>query len=175
MIDEYYPPITYKDMEYLFDIPILKLIQMTKYNEIKTKKIGNKIYVSIHSIKSILSNLQTDKKSIQRNIIKRKLLILKENKILQMSKIIRKIRTVNSVYQSLNKGGINGKRLPKTFTSNDINLIMNEMDNYSYIDNLSIDLKYTEIKDVILEVREMDLIYFTDTMSQKLNKLKLKG
>lgn len=175
MIDEFYPPITYKDMEYLFDIPISEFIKMSKYNEIETKKIGSKTYVSINSIKGILSNLQTDTKSIQRNMVKRKLMTLKENKILKMSKLITKMRTINNVYQSWNKGGINGKRFPKSFTSDDINLIINEMDNYSHIDKLSIDLRYSDIKGVILEVREMDLIYFTDTMSQKLKELKLKG
>jgi hypothetical protein len=173
---EYYPPITYKDMEYLFDIPISKLVKMSKYNEIKTKKIGSKTYVSINSIKGIISNLQTDIKSIQRNIIKRKLMKLKEDKILKLSKLIRQMRNINSVFQSYNKGGICGKRFSKNFTSSeDINLILNEMDNYSHIDDLSIDLRYSEIKGVVLEVREMKHIFFTDTMTQRLKELKLKG
>lgn len=171
---DYYPPITFKDMEYIFDVPKSKFVKMNLYNEIETETIGRKTYVSIKSIKTLLSSILYDKKSIQRNIIKRKLMSLKEDKILRMSKVIQSMRKINGMYQS-SLGGIHKKRQKKKFKSEDMNLILNEMDNFSYIEDLSIDLTYSEIKGVILEVREMNLVYFTDSMSQRLKDLKIKG
>jgi len=37
---DFYPPITYKDLEYIFDVPKSKFVKMALYREIKTKKIG---------------------------------------------------------------------------------------------------------------------------------------
>jgi len=175
VVDDFTPPITYADMEYIFDVPQSKFVKMAFYNEIKTKKIGRKIYVSIESIKDLLKSLTTDKKSVQRNIIKRKIITLREDKILKMSKIIKTMRTLNSVYKTNLKGGIGTKRMPKRWKSEDINLILLEMDNRVEFESLSIDVSYSEIKKIILEVREMDLVYYTDKMAVRLEELKLRG
>ena len=91
-----------------------------------------------------------------------------------MSKIIKMMRSLNNVYKTNLKGGIGKKRIPKHFKSEDINLILLEMENRVEFDSLSIDVLYSEIKKIILEVREMDLVYYTDTMAVRLEELKLK-
>ena len=49
------------------------------------------------------------------------------------------------------------------------------MDDKVEFESLSIDVSYSEIKKIILEVRAMDLVYYTDTMAVRLEELKLKG
>lgn len=173
--DDYYPPITLKDMEYLFDIPQSKFVKMAKYNEIDTQKIGQTTYVSVISLEKMISSLNSDRKSIQRKIIKRKLMAEKENKILEMSKLIKIMRRINGE-QKDRIGGVYKKRKPKKFySSNDLNLILNQMDDFATIESLSIDLTYSEIKKIILDVKEMNLVYYTDTMAVRLKELKIKG
>jgi len=98
----------------------------------------------------------------------------KEQKILDLAPLIKKMRMANNMCISFIGGNYN-KRKPNNFTVEDLNLILNNMDKYATIESLSIDLTYSEIKSVILEVREMDLVVFTDTVAERLKELKFEG
>lgn len=97
--DDFYPPITYKDMENIFDVPKSVFVEMHFLRQIETKKIGNKIYISINSIKNLLSSIPTDEKSIQRMYVKRKIMTWKEDQILKYANLIRTMRNSNETFK----------------------------------------------------------------------------
>ena len=172
--DDFYPPITYKDMENIFDVPKSVFVEMHFLRQIETKKIGNKIYISINSIKNLLSSIPTDEKSIQRMYVKRKIMTWKEDQILKYANLIRTMRNSNEKKKKNTLNPNKGKRLSDKRYS-DINLALFEINNNSHFEDLSIDnITYTVIKEIILEVRNMKLLKRTATVAENLKKFKLE-
>ena len=171
---DFYPPITYKDMENIFDVPKSVFVEMHFSRQLETKTIGKITYVSINSIKDLISSIPDDIKSIQRMCIKRKILTFKEDRILRYANLIRTMRNSNETFKKNSGNSLKAKRISDK-RYNEINLALLEINNNSYFEDLLIDnITYSQIKKIILEVRNMKTLKRTATVAENLKKFKLE-
>ena len=92
---EYYPPLDLEYLEDLLGISKTKVSHLVGNNDIKTKKMGNKIYVSNYSLNLFMDKVPKDRKEMEKRIIDRKIIELKEDKILQYAHYIKMMRNSN--------------------------------------------------------------------------------
>ena len=151
---EFYPPL---DLDYLEDLLGLSrsyVLNLVAGNEIKTKKIGNKIFVSNYSLHAFMDKVPKDNKEMEKRIIKKKINSLREDMIIHSANIIEQMRRSNHNFYKrfyLQKKAEFSDRL--SVTLNDRVDIDNEY-------KISFNIPYSEIKKIIIEVRRMNLWVF---------------
>jgi len=152
---EYYPPL---DLDYLEDLLGLSrsyVLNLVTDDEIKTKKMGNKIFVSNYSLNAFMDKVPKDRNEMERRIIKKQINEIKEKKILTYAYFIKRMRKSNKEFTKL----LNKKK--ELEFSQKISFKLNSrIDTDNEIENISLDIPYSEIKKIILEVKKMDLWVF---------------
>jgi len=152
---EYYPPLDLDYLEDLLDISRSNILNIVADGEIKTKKMGNKIFVSNYSLNAFMDRVPTNRKEMERRVVKKYINEWKENKILTYAYLIRTMRRSNKEFTKL----LNKKK--ELEFSQKVSFQLNSrVDTDNEIENISLDIPYSEIKKIILEVREMDLWVF---------------
>lgn len=152
---EYYPPLDLNYLEDLLGLSRSYVLNLVAEDEIKTKKMGNKIFVSNYSLNAFMDKMPKDRKEMERRIVKKKIIQLKEEKVLTYADFIKKMRKSNNqIFKVFNKK----KEIEFSQT---INITLSSrIDTVNEIENISLDIPYSEIKKLILEVRDMDLWIF---------------
>jgi len=152
---EYYPPLELEYLEDLLGLSKTEVSHLVGGNEIKTKKMGNKIYVSNHSLQSFMSKVPMDRKKIQKRIIDRKVMELKEDKILLQAYFIKIMRNSNKNWF---------KRLMKMKSmeySDKLSFTLNSRIDYGFeFDEISLEISDEEVEKIVSDVKSMNLWVF---------------
>lgn len=151
---EFYPVL---DLDYLVELLELSpayIMNLVKSGEIKTKRIGNKTLVSNHYLNAFMDKVPKNRKEMEKRIIKKKINTLREDMILQSANIIKQMRKSNHNFYK--KFYLHHK----ADTSERLSVSLNDRVNIDSEYELSLDISYSEIKKIILEVRRMELWVF---------------
>jgi len=152
---EYYPPLELEYLEDLLGLSKTEVSHLVGGNEIKTKKMGNKIYVSNHSLNAFMDKVPKDRKEMEKRIIDRKVVELKEDKILLYAHYIKIMRNSNKKWF---------KRLMKLKSieySDKLSFTLNSRIDYGFeFEEISLEITDEEMEKIISDVKKMDLWVF---------------
>jgi len=151
---EFYPLLDLDYIEELLELSKSYVANLVKSGAIKTKKIGNKTFVSNHYLHAFMDKVPKDRKDMEKKIIKKKINTLREDMILQSANVIKRMRKSNHNFY---------KRFylhEKADTSDRLSVLLNDRVSIDAEYELSLDISYSEIKKIIIEVRRMDLWVF---------------
>lgn len=155
ILSEYYPPLELDCLEDLLGMNKSTVLNLVANDEIKTKKMGNKIFVSNYSLNSFMDKVPKNRKEIAKRVVRRHINELKEDKILTYANLIQKMRKSNKGFSKLLHSKI------KVQFSENISFKLNSRINSdNEIENISLDIPYSKIKSIILKVRDIDLWIF---------------
>ncbi len=152
---EYYPPI---ELDYLEDLLALTKAQISHLiggNEIKTKKIGNIVYVSNYSLSSFMDKVPKNREKMEERIIKRKIMEAKEDKVLKYAHYINMMRRSNKEWY---KKFIAMKDLE---FNDKISFTLNSRIDVGFsFEEISLDLTDEEMNKITSDVKKMNLWVF---------------
>jgi len=151
---EFYPLLDLDYIEELLELSKSYVSNLVKSGAIKTKKIGNKTYVSNHYLNAFMDKVPKDRKDMEKKIIKKKINTLREDMILQSAHVINRMRKSNHNFY---------KRFylhEKADTPERLSVLLNDRVSIDSEYELSLDIAYSEIKKIIIEVKKMDLWVF---------------
>ncbi len=151
---EFYPLLDLDYIEELLELSHAYTMNLVKSGAIKTKSIGGKRFVSNHYLNAFMDKVPKDRKEMEKKIVKKKINTLREDMILQSANIIKQMRKSNHNFY---------KRFylhNKADTSERLSVLLNDRVSIDSEYELSLDIAYSEIRKIIIEVRKMDLWVF---------------
>ncbi|HQS67725.1 MAG TPA: hypothetical protein PLM93_11130 [Sulfuricurvum sp.] len=168
LTSEYFPPIELGEISLLFKKKGEELTKFLTENQLKTKKIGRKTYVSVISLYGFIDTLPKTSKEYERRVIEYNIRLAKENKLLTYATLVRKMRKINQTLTDTYylKGTMNDA------TNLNVNIVMDDSIQID-IDPIGYGLSYSEVKRIITNIRN-EKLNFINPYEMIKEKIELK-
>lgn len=146
--NEFYPPVELSELKILFNMNNKVILDKLEEKNIKIKAIGRKTYVSVKPLFEYIDDLPKNQREYKKRLIKYNIKLARENKLLTMANLVRKMRQINGTYKK-----VFDAKAPLSETTN-VNIDIGYLHEDLIEVDFDIELSLKEVQRIISKVNE---------------------